>query len=118
MRHRATHPDDMSFHDKHTVAHKLCATYEYLCHRTQTAARVNTENPLFLRTVGCMLYLVLGLACGAQAAEPEEERRSDEDPGKTVPIEPPLEPKKNAPRPFVPTEKITADSIISFPVDI
>jgi hypothetical protein len=67
-----------------------------------------------------MVYLSLALACGAQAAEPNDALRPSEGSKDPAPVEQTKEPEKNtpAPRSFVPTEKIKADSAISFPVDI
>jgi hypothetical protein len=75
---------------------------------------------LFFRHAGLVLYLVLGIACGSEAAQPGDARQSVEGPKDSAPVEQTKDPEKRAPtpRPFVPTEKIKADSTISFPVDI
>jgi len=76
--------------------------------------------PLVYRHLGRALYLVLGLACGAQAAQPGDASQPAEGPKAPAPVEQTKDPEQRAPapRPFVPTEKIKADSAISFPVDI
>ena len=87
--------------------------------RTQTWSAAPTPKPRALRLAGGLLWLCLVPVWTLQAAEPGEVRR-------------PQESKQRAPtegvkktgkvpsklRRFVPTEKITADSAISFPVDI
>ncbi len=90
------------------------------CRRTRTAVTDGPGYPLLYRHLGRALYLLLGLACGAQAAQPDDARPSAEGPKNPAPVEQTKDPKKRAPtpRPFVPTEKIKAGSAISFPVDI
>jgi hypothetical protein len=90
------------------------------CCRARTAVTDGPGYPLLYRHLGRALYLVLGLACGAQAAPPGDARRSADGPKDPAPVEQTKDPKKRAPtpRPFVPTEKIKAGSAMSFPVDI
>ncbi len=100
------------------MAPRLGTARRKACCRPRTADGTEAGTPGLLRRAGLVLCLSLGLAWGTQAAEPDANRRPDEKAGKPATVEPPPKPKQKAPRPFVPTEKIKADSIISFPVDI
>ncbi len=120
MTHAARDNGNMSFRNAPKDAPREDAIYRRRCHAPRTTASTGSGFLLLFRSARCMLYLCLTLACGAQAAEPNEGRRPAEGSKKNTPAERTKETERSkpVPRTFVPTEKIKADSAISFPVDI
>ncbi len=98
---------------------RVCATRRHGQSPSETVGAAGAGNPVFPGILGGALFLCLALTWGAGAAEPEEARRSEAS-GEPAPTESAEKKEKDPPtsRRFVPTEKITADSAISFPVDI
>ncbi len=120
MRHAVRRSGNMSFRNDTKDAQGLCAAGERCGKKGETTAAARGGHPMVVPAVRPVLCLCLTLAWGAQAAEPDEARRPAEGSGAPTTAEQVKKTEKKAPppRPFVPTEKIKADSAISFPVDI
>ena len=76
------------------------------------------------RIIIVLVFLLTGYANGAEQAAPEPsepvntKRQSQEKAKKAITPPSPQGRKENWPKPFVPSERIGADSVVSFPVDI